>query len=159
MSPLEIVAALFGVACVALTIKRHMGCWPTGLIQVALYIVVFYRARLYSDMGLQVVFVVLQIYGWFLWARGKREESEVRVVRLSPREGALWSLVGVVVSGALGWSMKHWTDASFPYWDATATVLSLIAQYLMGRKILESWLLWILVDVLSIGLYAVKDLY
>lgn len=159
MSPLEIVAALFGVACVALTIKRHMGCWPTGLIQVALYIVVFYRARLYSDMGLQVVYVALQIYGWYLWARGKSRENEVRVVRLPRWERPLWIGVAAAGSVGLGWSMKHWTDASLPYWDATATVLSLVAQYLMGRRILESWLIWIVVDVLSIGLYGVKELY
>jgi len=159
MSPLEIVAALFGVVCVALTIRRHMACWPTGLIQVVLYIVVFYRARLYSDMGLQVVFVVIQIYGWYLWAKGKREEQEVRVVRLSKSEAWIWVIVAASASAGLGWSMKRWTDASLPYWDATATVLSLIAQFLMGRKILESWLIWIAVDVLSIGIYAAKDLY
>lgn len=159
MSPLEIVAAIFGVVCVAFTIRRHMACWPTGLIQVLLYIVVFYRAKLYSDMGLQVVFVVVQLYGWYLWAKGKREDHEVRVVRISRGEGSGWTAVAVVAGAGLGWSMARWTDASLPYWDASATVLSLIAQYLMGRKILESWLVWIAVDVLSIGIYAAKDLY
>jgi nicotinamide mononucleotide transporter len=159
MSPIEIVAAVFGVVCVALTIRRHMGCWPAGLIQVVLYVVVFYRARLYSDMALQVVYIALQIYGWYLWAKGKQEDKEVRVVRISRGEAALWAVVAAAGSAGLGWTMKRWTDASLPYWDATATVLSLIAQYLMGRKILESWLIWIAVDVLSIGIYAAKDLY
>ncbi len=159
VSLLEAVAALFGVACVALTIKRHIGCWPTGLVQVALYIVVFYRARLYSDMGLQVVYVVLQVYGWWVWARGRREEGDVRVERLPRGQIPLWLAAAAGGSAALGAAMSRWTDAELAYWDATAAVLSLVAQYLMARKVLESWLVWIAVDVLSIGIYLAKGLY
>jgi nicotinamide mononucleotide transporter len=159
MSTIEIIATISGLACVILTIRQNIWCWPTGLLMVALYIVIFYQAKLYSDMGLQVVYVVLQIYGWYAWLHGGPKNSKLPVRAMGPTSLAVWCLIGAVLTAALGYTMQRFTDASLPYWDATTTVLSLIAQFLMARKIMESWLLWITVDVLAIGIYAVKDLH
>jgi nicotinamide mononucleotide transporter len=159
MSWLEIIAAGFGLACVWLTAKRHIACWPTGLVMVLLYIAIFYDAKLYSDMLLQVVYVFLQLYGWHAWLRGGPDNTPLVVSRLPAWQAALWLAAGVAAAAALGGAMHAYTDASYPYIDAIATVASLIAQWLLGRKVLESWLVWIFVDVVSIGLYLAKELY
>src|SRR5262249_12409878 len=159
MSPTELIAVVLGLICVWLTIRQHIACWPTGLAQVCLYIFIFYQAKLYSDMLLQVVFVFLQIYGWYAWLHGGPRQSELKVTRVPPWQIGAWLATCVLGTAALGSAMHHYTDASFPYVDAFATVASLIAQWLLGRKRLESWLIWIVVDVTSIGLYVAKELY
>jgi nicotinamide mononucleotide transporter len=159
VSTLEVLAVILGLACVGLTVRQHIACWPTGLAMVGLYIVVFYRARLYADMLLQVVYVVLQLYGWHAWVRGGPRRSGLEVSRLPWRAAVAWSIVCAVGTAALGTVMHLRTDASLPYLDAFATNASLIAQWLLGRKVLESWLVWIVVDVFSIGMYLMKDLY
>ena len=159
MSWLEIVAAMLGLACVVLTIRRHVACWPTGLLMVLVYIVIFYRAKLYSDMLLQVVYVFLQLYGWYAWLHGGPARTPLVVGRVPARQILAWGILAVAASLSLGGAMHTYTDASFPFVDAVTTVASLIAQWWMGRKLLESWLLWILVDVISVGLYFAKALY
>ena len=126
---------------------------------VSLYIYIFQQARLYSDMGLQVVYVFLQFYGWHQWLHGNKDHGELSVRRIKPNPGIVWMLIGCFGTAALGYAMNRYTDADLPYWDAATTVLSLIAQYLMAKKLLESWLFWIVVDVLAVGIYAVKSLY
>ena len=159
MSAVEIIADLFGFVCVGLTIRRNIWCWPAGLVQVALYAWVFYQAKLYSDVILQVVYVVLQIYGWYYWLHGGPVESEPPIVRLG-RAGLAGWVVGAAAGGlALGSVMARLTDASLPYWDAAIVSLSLVAQFLLSRKVLENWLFWIVVDVLAVGAYLAKDLY
>lgn len=158
MSWIEIAAVVFGFLCVVLTIRQNIWCWPTGLVQVVLYIVIFYEVRLYSDLILHVIYVGLSLYGWYHWLHGGRDHGALVVTRLSPGARALW--VGVVLLGTLGWGygMATCTDAALPYGDAFTTVASLAAQWLMARKRLESWLFWIAVDVVAIGIYWVKDL-
>jgi len=159
MSIAEIIASVFGLACVVLTIRQNIWCWPTGLVQVILYIWVFFHARLYSDMGLHVIYVILQIYGWYNWLHGGRNRTQLGVSRTSLQRFLLWLMAGLVWTVGLGFVMERFTNADLPYWDAATTVLSLIAQYLMANKILESWLFWITVDVMAVGIYAVKGLY
>lgn len=159
MDSVELTAAALGLACVLLTVHQHIACWPTGLAMVVLYLFVFFDARLYSDMLLQGVYVVLQLYGWYAWCRGGPAQSPLGVRRLSARGIMAWSMVSLAAATGLGWGMHTWTDASFPYVDAFATSASLTAQWLMGRKILESWIAWIVVDMVSIGMYWVKELY
>lgn len=159
LDPIEITATIFGLICVILTIKENIWCWPTGLVQVSLYIFVFFQARLYSDMGLHAVYVVMQFYGWYNWLHGGVDRTRLNIVRLRAREIAGWTVVAVAGTLSLGWIMNTYTNADLAYLDAGQTVLSLIAQWLMAKKVLESWLIWITVDVLSIGMYAVKHLY
>lgn len=154
-----LTAAAFGLLCVVLTIRRSIWCWPTGLVQVLLFIIIFFHARLYSDLLLHVVYVGMQIYGWWAWLRGGQERKPLAITRLSAPAGASWCLAAVVGIGGLGFTMNSWTNADLAYWDAATTVLSLIAQYLLARKILENWLVWIAVDVLCVGIYATKGLY
>lgn len=159
MTTIEIIAVVSGLLCVGLTVRQNIWCWPVGLVMVSLYIVIFFDAKLYSDMLLQVIYVGLQIYGWHAWLRGGPGRSTLAVSTLSGHSLVRWAIVCVVGTGVLGTLMSRYTDASFPYPDAFTTTASLVAQWLLGRKILESWLLWIVVDVVSIALYSAKALY
>ena len=159
MSPIEIAAALFGLLSVYYTLREHVWCWPTGLVNVVLYVVVFFEAKLYADTLLQVVYIALQIYGWYEWLHGGPAKTELRISRCS--SGTLVFLLLLSAAGTLGmgYGFDHFTDAALPYWDSAITVLSLIAQWLVAKKRLENWLFWIVVDVLGIGVYLVKGLY
>ncbi len=159
MTTIEIIATVFGLTCVWLTVRQNIWCWPTGLVQVVLYIWIFFQAKLYSDVGLHVVYVVLGLYGWWYWLRGGPRESTAPVTRLSAIALPVWVVVGLAATAGLGWTMDTQTDAALPYWDAATTAFSLIAQYLLARKRLESWLFWIAVDVMAIGVYIAKELY
>ena len=159
MSPIEILATIFGFICVWLTIKQNIWCWPTGLVQVSLYIWVFYQARLYSDMGLHVIYVFMQFYGWYNWKYGGEDHTRLPVTLLTRGQRAFWAGTAALGTAGLGVFMDNYTNADLAYWDAATTVLSLIAQWLMAKKKLESWLIWITVDVLCVGIYAVKQLY
>jgi len=155
----EIIGAILGLISVWLTIRQNIWCWPTGLLMVALYTVVFFQAKLYADAGLQVVYFVLQIYGWYEWLHGGSHRGKLDVKRISLRLGIVLAAIAVMATALMGYLLATKTDAALPYWDSTATVLSLIAQWMLARKIIENWLVWITVDLLSIGIYATKALY
>lgn len=155
----EWTAAALGFACVVLTVRQNMWCWPTGLLQVLLYIYVFLSARLYSDMILHVIYVVLQVYGWWAWLHGGKDKGRLQTSWLSGRVRAAWALVIFAGTFTWGFLMARFTDAALPYWDAATTVLSIVAQYLLAHKKIESWVLWIVVDILCVGIYFVKDLH
>ena len=159
MSPIEVTAAVFGVVCVALFARQSVWAWPTGLVQVALFVYVFYEARLYADFGLHIVYVGLQLYGWYHWLYGPRDDRPLPVTRLTPAAAVCWVSVAAAGTTGLGYVLDTFTNADYPYWDSAIAALSLVAQYLIARKVLENWLFWIVVNVLGIGLYWVKGLY
>ncbi len=159
MTSLEIVATLFGLACVGFTIRRSILCWPTGLVQVTIYVFIFYQARLYSDLGLHVIYIVLQLYGWHAWLHGGEDRSALPMSRLSATALASWLAVVALGTALLGFLMNRFTDAALPYPDAFTTVASLVAQWLLTRKRLDTWTFWIAVDVVAVGVYLRKELY
>lgn len=159
MTWIEGVAAFCGLLCVWLTVRQNILCWPTGLIQVVLYIGVFYQARLYSDLVLHVIYVVMQIYGWYHWLHGGRERKQLEVTTLSTSGLAAWGLAALLVTIPWGYGMATLADAAAPYADAFIAVASLVAQWLMARKKLESWYFWIVVDLVAIAVYLYKELY
>lgn len=158
MTGVEALAVLFGLLCVWFSIRQNIWCWPTGLIQVTLYIYIFYDVKLYSDLILQVIYVGLQLYGWHHWLHGGKNRDELLLSRLESRRLALWVAAAFAGTGGWGWVMATYTDASVPYWDAFTTVASLIALWLMIKKKVESWYFWIVVDIVAIGVYAYKSL-
>lgn len=159
MTALEIVAFLLGLANVTLVVLRSIWNYVFGLAMVALYAVIFLDARLYSDAILQVFFFVVQLYGWWNWARARAETGEVGVGLLSPATRLRWAGGCAVAAAAWGFAMARFTDAAFPWADATLAILSVAAQILQSRRAVESWWLWIVVDIGSIGLYAAKGLW
>jgi nicotinamide mononucleotide transporter len=158
MPPLEVVAAIFGAIAVYLSARENIWSWPTAIINVSLYTVVFFQSRLYADMGLQVVYLALSIYGWYNWLHGGAERTVLHVSRASLRTLALLALIIAVGSFVLGTTLARHTDAVLPYLDSTLTVTSLVAQWLMTRKILENWILWIAVDVIYVPMFVSRGL-
>lgn len=140
-----------------LTTRRNLICWPVVLVSDVLYLIVFYRVRLYSDALLQIFFLAFTLYGWWYWRRGVREEGEVRVVHLT-----LASLLAGLVAGALGTAILAWfmvrIGATLPRLDAALTSYSLVATWWQTRKHIASWWVWIVVDLVYIGEYLYKGL-
>lgn len=159
MSPLEIFAVIVNVLGVWLTAQRIRWCWPVNVVAVLLYAWIFYSVKLYSDMLLQLVFVLLQGYGWWQWSRGATPQGKVRVERLPFAVAARSSLAGAVGALALGWAMHSYTDASVPWLDSALTAFSLVASFWAARKYVGSWWLWIVLDVIYTGVFLYKALY
>lgn len=159
MTLIEIFATIFGFICVYLTIKENIWCWPTGLVQVILYLFIFWNAKLYSDFLLHIFYVGMQFYGWYFWLHGGKNKGASVVSKLTLLLFGLWIIAGFGATGVWGYIMATNTDAAFPYGDAFTTVFSLIAQWLLARKKLESWYFWIAVDVIAIYIYYHKGLY
>jgi nicotinamide mononucleotide transporter len=159
LDPVELIATVFGVACVWLYVRRSIWAWPVGLVQVCLYLWIFVHARLYSDVLLHVIYVFLQLYGWYCWGKPTRPDQGPRITRLGLRGWLGWGVVGSSGALLLGFTMHRLADATLPYADSAVAVFSLVAQYLLARRILENWLIWIGVDVLATGVYFTKGLY
>jgi len=157
--PLEPVAVVLTLVAVYLTAREIIWCWPLGMVSVVLYAVVFYEARLYADMGLQGLYFALAAYGWWAWLHGGEDHGELRVSLTPPR-----TRVGIVVTAMLfglmlGQVLTRLTNASLPFMDSWLTSFSVAAQWMQTRKLLESWLVWIAVDVLYVGMFVYKELY
>ena len=156
---LEIVASLFGVISVYLSARENIWSWPTALVNVLLSVPVYFAARLYSDMGLQFVYAALSLYGWYEWLYGGENRTELPVSRVPRGRIPLLAVIAVATTALLGTIAWRYTNASWPYLDATLTAVSLIAQWMMTRKLLENWALWIAVDLVYVPLLAYKGLY
>ncbi|MDR6236738.1 nicotinamide mononucleotide transporter [Pseudomonas psychrotolerans] len=159
MSTVELVAAVLGIVAVWLTVRQNIWGWPIGLVMVVLYVWIFYDVKLYSDMLLQCVYAVLQLYGWWQWLRGGQQHQGREVTSLggAPIAGGL--AVGAVGSLVLGYLMGTHTDAALPWLDAALTAFSLVAQFWMAQKRLQCWALWFVLDVIYVGLFYHKGLY
>ena len=155
----EVLAVVTGIISVYLSTREHIWSWPTALVNVALYFVVFLEAKLYADMGLQVVYFVLSLYGWYEWLYGGENRTELHVSRASRRLGVRLVVIGATCAALLGTLLARFTDAALPYVDSATTSTSLVAQWMMTRKILENWAVWAVVDVVYIGMFVFKGLY
>jgi len=158
-SCLEVVAVIFGVVSVYLSTREKLASWPTALINVALFFVLFHRSGLYSDMGLQVVYFALSLYGWYEWQFGGANRTELRVTSASPRQWAILGVIAVIAWLALAQITSRIKGAAIPYMDAASVSVSLVAQWMMTRKLLENWLVWLAVDVVYVGMFIYKGLY
>ena len=158
MSILEWIAAIAGAISVYLSARENIWSWPTAIVNVGLYIIVFRRTGLYSDMGLQVVYLILSIYGWYEWLYGGTNRSALRVSRASAREWLVATPVALLFWLGLARYTATLPGVALPYLDSGLTTLSLVAQWMMTRKILENWVLWILADIVYVPMYVYKGL-
>ncbi|MGV3743011.1 MAG: nicotinamide riboside transporter PnuC [Burkholderiaceae bacterium] len=157
-TPLELVSFLLALVTVALNILQKHWAWLFSILSSGLYAMVFFGARLYGDMGLQFVFIAVSVWGWYQWLHGGEAHQVLRVSRLS-RAGWITSALGWLAAfGAIALFLKAMTDTDVPYADGFLTAGSLLGQLLLSRKKLENWHVWILVDLLYIGLYVYKGL-
>lgn len=164
-APLELLGTALGLLNLWLTLRQNIWCWPVGIACVLCYISIFYDARLYSDLSLQVAYVALQSYGWCHWwqqgraGTGLATVSTAPITRLTAQQRMQWCCATLAAALGLGTLMATYTQADLPYVDALPTAMSLTAQWLQARKVLDSWLIFIAANLIFIGIYAVKGLY
>jgi nicotinamide mononucleotide transporter len=158
MSGLEIAGVLTGIVAVWLTTRQKVWCWPIGIVSVLLFVAVFFRARLYAAMGLQVVYVGLSFYGWYAWVNGAHGDGPLRVSRTPSRALAVALGAGTAATVALGLWLAQRTDESLPFTDAATTAFSLVAQWMQTRKLIENWWIWLIVDIVYVGMYVSQAL-
>jgi nicotinamide mononucleotide transporter len=156
---LEWIAAIAGAVSVYLSTRQNIWSWPTAIVNVSLYTVIFFRSGLYSDMGLQVVYLGLSIYGWYQWLRGGEGHTPLKVSRAGTRVWVGAAIAAVVFWAALWQFTARLPGVSLAPLDSGLTTLSLVAQWMMTRKILENWALWILADLVYVPMYVHKSLY
>ena len=155
----EWVAAALGVINISLLIFRSVWNYPFGIAMVVLYIFVFFEKRLYAEAGLQVFFILAQLWGWWLWLKVGGEDDRVPVRLLDWPSRTVWLTVTAAVSVNLGWAMHSFTNAALPYADAAIAGASVAAQILLAYRRIENWLLWIVIDVAAVALYIDRGLY
>lgn len=162
----EVFGSLTGLVSVWLTVRNNVWCWLWGIVSVAVYTVVFWDARLYADMALQLVFVVMNVYGWYEWLHGQRHEqssgaqASTRRISPIPQDKLLLSgTIGVMLAVGIAVYLRRFTNAAVPEFDAALTALSLVAIWMQARKYRENWLVWLAADVAYVGLFVNRQLW
>lgn len=156
---LESVAVLTGVLCVWLNVRQNIWTWPTAIISSILFGVVFFEARLYTTMLLQGLFIGISVYGWKSWLTGGPGGGILFVTRLPQMTGVVLLLLTLVGTTGLALALNYITASDYPILEGLTTTLSVIASWMAARKILESWVVWIVTDVIYVGLYLGTELY
>lgn len=158
---IELIAASLGLIAISLQIKQNIWYWLVSIVMVSLYIYVYIQAKLYADMSLQIYFLVISFYGWYYWLYGnkKNKKKEATVSKINKKSYIIISLIAIVFFWGIAWILKSYTDSDVPYWDSFTTTLSFIATWMLARKYIENWLVWIVADFVSIGIYIYKGLY
>ncbi|MBK9795452.1 MAG: nicotinamide mononucleotide transporter [Holophagaceae bacterium] len=158
-SLMEVFGFITGAACVALLVRQNIWNWPIGIANNLVFIVLFYRTGLYADVGLQGFYIAISLYGWWSWLHGGRDHGALQVARVRPLVAALLAGAVIGLTALLAWLLRRYTNSTVPVLDSLITALSLVAQFMMTRKWLENWLVWITANCLSVGLLIYKGLY
>ncbi len=159
---IEILGAVLGLVYIFLSIRQNIFTWPVGLITSALYVYVFLVSKFYADMALQGYYVIVSIYGWYHWSKGKSNLGKKEQLLVSPTPAKFWiplAIVTIFLFIIIAFVLKNYTDSPIPLGDSLTTALSLVATWMLARKYLEHWIIWVFVDFLSAILYAFKNLW
>jgi len=157
-TPLEVLSFVLSIATVWLNIRQNHWAWLFAILSSAMYGLVFFESKLYGDMGLQLVFITVSVWGWYQWLHGDDTHERLPVTALAWPGRAVAALGWIVGFIALAWFLMSFTDTDVPFADGFLTAGSLVGQLLLSRKKLENWHVWIIVDVLYVALYLHKGL-
>ena len=156
---LELIAFVLSIAMVFANMRVMPIAWPLAIVASVLYFGLFWSGKLYGDASLQIFFAVVGAWGWWQWLRGQDDGGPLVVRHLSASQRLPLIGAGLVLWPAIGWFLDTYTDSDVPYWDAFPTAFSLIGQWLLGRKYVENWPTWIVVNIVSVALFAYKGYY
>jgi nicotinamide mononucleotide transporter len=154
----ETVGTAFGLASVYLQTREQIWNWPLGIVNVAIFFVIFWQSKLYADSVLQLYYLATGIYGWWAWLHAGPNRTELRVVRATRR---LWMVIIPVIAvsgGGLGFILDRYTDSPVPFLDALLTTTSFAAQWMITRKILENWIVWIAANIVYVPVLIARGL-
>jgi len=143
------------------SIRQNILTWPTGLLTSLLYVFVFFQSKFYADMGLNVYYVGISLYGWYYWLRGGKRNSkaELPIQKAGLKKIFYLIPITIIIYGVILFVLLNYTDSPIPYMDSMTTALSIVATWMLARKIIEHWIIWIFVDLFSTGLYIYKGLW
>ena len=157
-SLVELVAVAFGLVSVYLSAREHIVSWPTAIVNVAIFFFLFWKAKLYADAVLQLFYLALSAYGWYEWMYGGDRHTRLRVSRATRMNWMIVTPLFLVGGVGLGAVLARYTDSPMPYFDALLTSASLVAQWMMTRKLLENWIIWILADIVYVPVFIIRGL-
>ena len=156
----ELLGTAFSIAYLYFSIKQNILLWPLGIISAIFYLVVFYQSKFYADMALNGYYLVISIYGWIIWRRAREKMGmKMPITRLKLKLGLVLIIVTGILYFVIGKILYLYTDSPIPYWDAFTTSASIVATWMLAKKILEHWIIWVIVDLVSLGLYIYRGLY
>lgn len=159
---IEIIAATLGIIAIYFQIKVKPFYWVISLVVSSMYIIVYFSAKLYADMSMQFYYVGMSIYGLYVWLSGNYS-SDKKIIHISKiKDLKSWLLIALISALSffiIGFILKKFTDSSVPWWDSFTTSLSFVATWMLARKKIENWLIWIVVNATSVALYIYKQLY
>jgi nicotinamide mononucleotide transporter len=157
---IEIIATITGLIYLVFSIKGDVLLWFFGIITSLLYMYVFFKSKIYADMGINLYYVVVSIYGWIHWQKNKSgNKKDLPFSKLDYKNSLVLLVVTTLIFVFIAYILKEFTDSNIVFWDAFITASSITATWMLARKIIEHWILWVVVDGLSIGLYIYKGLY
>ena len=157
---IELLGSVLSIIYLYLSIKQKASLWIFGFLCSALYVVVFFQSKFYADMSLQFYYLGVSVFGWISWKAGKPENrEELPVKRTTPLSGVIILLIALILYFVYYFILTGYTDSPLPKADAFTTALSIVATWMLARKMIEHWWLWIIVDSVSAGLYFYKALY
>lgn len=156
----ELLGAILSIVYLLLSIRQNILLWPVGILSAAIYMIVFYQTKFYADMGLNGYYFFISIYGWISWSKASRQDQQgMPVVRTGMVRGLILLTIILVLFLLMGYLLDHFTDSPVPYWDAFTTAGSIVATWMLTKKIIEHWILWVIIDLVSLGLYIHRGLY
>lgn len=156
---LEIVGTIIGFVYLWQEVKASIWLWLTGIIMPAIYTVVFYKSGLYADFGIQVYYIVAALYGFLFWKFGKKQDKPLPIVHTTARHGVILFLITILVFIPIYLILTKFTDSTVPFYDSATTALSIVALWMLAKKHVEQWFVWIAVDAVSSALYFYKGIY
>jgi len=156
---IEIIAVVFGLASVWSMKKESILAFPFGIINVLFYVYICFASKLYAYAGINVFFAVMSVYGWYNWSRKDQNMENIQISQCSLKELIIDSIALIFFFVLLRILLVEYTDSIVPTWDALTTAIYIIAMWLLARKRIENWIVWIIGDTISIGLFAYEKLY
>jgi nicotinamide mononucleotide transporter len=158
---IENLAVITGIIYIFLSVKQQVSCWYFGVASSLLYLFVFFQSKIYADMALQAYYVVIGVYGWIHWAGidEKRKSPELPISRLNKKNSLILVVITILLMLGIAQFLIHFTDSPVPWVDAFTTSISFVATWMLARKILEHWIIWVVVDLVCVGLFYYRGLY
>jgi nicotinamide mononucleotide transporter len=157
---IELLGALLSILYLFLSIRQNILLWPIGILSAVLYMIVFFQTKFYADMGLNAYYFIISIYGWITWGNARSGKgTDLPVMRVGAARGGVLLLIVLILFLGIGTLLDNHTDSPIPYWDAFTTAGSIVATWMLTKKIIEHWILWVIIDIVSLGLYLHRGLF
>jgi nicotinamide mononucleotide transporter len=158
---LQVVGVVLGLLYLWLEYKANIWLWVVGIIMPMVHGVLYFRSGLYADFSMQLYYILAGVYGLIVWSRGAKNKKDKEELRIASTPLAVWvAIVGMyaVLHAAIYLFLINFTDSTVPFWDSLTTALCIVAYWMLSRKYVEQWLVWLVVDVVTVGLYIYKDI-